>query len=170
VIVIVDQDYTGPMMDQGFSQVHEQEVFGGHIVGGSTSDALTEYMAATNAAMTPLLDAPGIAALYSERATLVMPLDGQSETEIVGRDAIEAYFARLGEAMLSLTYIEHCRTIKGRHAVWEGTVKGVQAGTRHHLEIPAALSIQFDEADLVSSLRAIFNIAEAKRQLPDIDL
>ena len=147
----------------------EQETFGGHIVGGSTHDTLTNYMEAKNAAMTPLLDAPGIAALYSENATLIMPLEGQGDIEVVGRPAIEAYFADIGKAMLSLSYIEHRRTVEGRHAVWEGLMNGIQAATKNRMEVPVVFSIDFDDTDLVCHLRAFFNIDEARRQLPEIE-
>lgn len=147
-----------------------QEDFGGMIVGTHTNDALTHYIEARNAAMAPLLDVHGMAALYREDAVLVHPLDGMPESRIVGRRAIEIYFGRIATIMRSMTLVETRRTVTGRRAVWEGRVEGAQAGTRLRLGIPVVLSLDFDEDDLVAFHHGYYSVDEARRQLGDFKL
>lgn len=147
-----------------------QETSGTDIIGHSTGDALTAFIEAKNAAMTPLLDPQGMSALYSEEAVLLHPLDGLPHTRVEGRRALDAHFSRIGEVMLSLVLIEECRTVEGRRAVWEGSISGVQAGTKKQLRIPAVFSLEFDDHDLVSFQRSYYSIDEAMRQIPDLKL
>lgn len=148
-----------------------QETFGGTIVAGSTDEALTRFMEARDAAMAPLLDAPGLAALYTEDAIMLHPLYGLPMAVVTGRAALEEHFRRIGEVMLSMVHVETNRTVEGRRAVWEGLIEGVQAGgSRRRLSIPAVFSLEFDDNDLVRRQTSYYSIDEARRQLAHFEL
>lgn len=123
------------------------------LVESGTHAALDTFFEAQNAAMTPLLDAPGITLLYAENALLEIESTGPEGEALRqryrGAAEIQSYFETLTQSMASIVNIERYRAVSGRKALVFSVLRTVSAGVQQSADLDSRIELEFDENDLV---------------------
>lgn len=135
-----------------------QEEYGAEVVDTCTHTALDQFIETMNASMAPLLNVPGLAMLYVPGAFVEIGFPGcdgrQHERVLHGLPEIEAFFESLSKVLISIEHVEADRCVRGRLALWSGTVHAVEAVSRDRIQLNALHRLEFDEADRVVRQRS----------------
>ncbi len=119
----------------------------------STHAALDSFFEALNAAMGPMLNAPGATLLYADNAMLEVEMPGPDGSPLQrhcrGKAEIQSFFEDLTQVLTSVVNVEHYRAVNGRKALVFGIVHGVRAEDGQRTDLDSRIELEFDESDQV---------------------